>query len=89
MNSFLIHNDYLDNFEILEDEQLGKLIKHLIIYNKDLTYPVLESKAERIIFNTIMHNMDRERIKYEKKCEANRKNASKGGKAKANKLEEK
>lgn len=34
--SMLCYFDWLNSFELMSDEQIGKLIKHILIYGKSL-----------------------------------------------------
>jgi len=75
--SFLLYTDSLDILEHLSDEQSGKLFKAIRLYsqgnNPDLD-PLLT-----IAFIPIRNQIDRDIDKYNRICERNKVNGSKGG----------
>ncbi len=86
--SFLIYLDYQQQFELLTDEQAGKLIKAIIKYEK--TGETLELDGmTKMAFSFIKTQLDRDREKYQARCEKNRENAKKGGRPKKQKVNEK
>lgn len=80
-NAFLLYIDYQDQFNLLTDEQAGKLIKAIIEYEKTREIPQLEGML-KIAFSFIKKQLDRDREKYEIKCEKNKENGKKGGRPK-------
>lgn len=80
-NSFLIYLDYKEHFELLSDEQLGKLLRAIMEYEETGTVPALEG-MEKMAFSFIKAQLDRDREKYENKCEKNKLNGAKGGRPK-------
>lgn len=87
-NSFLIYLDYQEQFDLLTDEQAGKLIKAIIKYEKTAETSELDG-VTKMAFSFIKTQLDRDREKYNKKCEKNRENAKKGGRPKNQKDNEK
>lgn len=80
-NSFLIYLDYEEQFNLLTDEQVGQLMRAIIKYEKTKEIPQLDGML-KMAFSFIKTQLDRDREKYEKKCEKNRENAKKGGRPK-------
>lgn len=80
-NSFLIYLDYEEQFDLLTDEQIGQLMRAIIKYEKTKEIPQLDGML-KMAFSFIKTQLDRDREKYEKKCEKNRENAKKGGRPK-------
>ncbi len=79
--SFLIYLDYQEQFELLTDEQAGQLIKAIIKYEKTGEIVELDGMT-KMAFSFIKTQLDRDREKYQAKCEKNRENAKKGGRPK-------
>ena len=81
--SFVLYNDYEKVFEMLTDEEAGKLIKHLFAYvnNKDTE---LEDRLLKLTFEPIKLQLMRDNKKYEAICERNKNNGKKGGRPKKN-----
>jgi hypothetical protein len=79
-NSFLIYIDYQEQFELLTDEQAGKLIKAIIEYEK--TGKILELDGmTKMAFSFIKTQLDRDREKWQeekqKRSEAGKRGMSK------------
>lgn len=74
--SFVAYCEWLESFEMLEDEEAGKLIKHLLRYVNDLE-PELEDRLLKIAFQPIKQHLKRDLNKYEevkkKRAEAGKK----------------
>lgn len=81
--SFVLYNDFENVFEMLTDEEAGKLIKHLFAYvnNKDTE---LEDRLLKLTFEPIKLQLMRDNKKYEAICERNKNNGMKGGRPKKN-----
>ena len=77
-NSFLIYLDYEEQFNLLTDEQVGQLMRAIIKYEKTGVVPKLEGML-KMAFSFIKTQLDRDREKYNKRCEQNRENAKRGG----------
>lgn len=80
-NSFLMYLDYQEQFELLTDEQAGQLIKAIIKYEKSGEIPELDGML-KMAFSFIKTQLDRDREKYNKKCEKNKENGRRGGRPK-------
>jgi len=79
--SFLMYLDYEEQFNLLTDEQLGQLMRAIIKYEKTKEIPQLDAEL-KMAFSFIKTQLDRDREKYQAKCEKNRENAKKGGRPK-------
>lgn len=91
--SFILYCDTLHTFEELEDEEAGKLIKHLLRYVNDLN-PVAPDKLTKIAFEPIKQQLKRDLVKWVGKTERLANNGRLGGiksgeKRKANALKSK
>ncbi len=75
-NSFLIYHEYAEHFEMLDDAELGQLIRAIMEYEQHQTTPNLP-KHLALAFSFIKKDLDYNRGKYEERCEKNRKNAAK------------
>ena len=79
---FCAYHSYLAAIEPLDDEERGRLFTALLIYSHTGDAPELTGN-ERFVFPTMRDQIDRDLKKYQAKCERNRINGSKGGKANA------
>lgn len=82
-SSFLIYLDYEEQFNLLTDEQIGQLMRAIIKYEKTREVPQLDGVV-KMAFSFIKTQLDRDREKYEARCEKNRENAKKGGRPRKN-----
>lgn len=80
-DSFILYLDDKEIYDLLSDEDAGKLIKAIFEYMKTGEEPKLD-KSLLIVFIPIKKYLDRNKIKYEKICERNRNNGLKGGRPK-------
>ena len=86
-SSFLIYLDYEEQFNLLTDEQVGQLMRAIIKYEKTGEVPNLDGVL-KMAFSFIKTQLDRDREKYEARCEKNKKKKKRGGRPKkANGLE--
>ena len=79
--SFLMYLDYEEQFNIMTDEQIGQLMRAIIKYEKTGEVPNLDGML-KMAFSFIKTQLDRDREKYQARCEKNRENAKKGGRPK-------
>ena len=86
--SFLMYLDYEEQFNLLTNEELGQLVRAIMQYEKTRQEPELEGTL-KMAFSFIKTQLDRDREKYNKKCEKNRENAKRGGRPKKNQTENK
>lgn len=77
-NSFLIYYEYEEQLSILSDEELGQLIRAIFKYEKNNEIPKF-SGVLQIAFLFIKGNLDRDREKYDKRCETSANNGKLGG----------
>lgn len=81
--SFIAYADWIDVFDQLEDDEAGRLVKHLFRYVNDLS-PDPEDRLTKMCFISIKAALKRDLAKYEKI----RKKRSDAGKASANKRQQ-
>jgi len=76
--SFVLYRDYENVFEMLTDEEAGKLIKHIFAYvnNRDTE---LDDRYLRLAFAPIKQQIIRDQKKYEAICKRNKSNGQNGG----------
>ena len=74
--SFLLYCDYIETFEDLDDDEAGRLIKHIFRYVNDLN-PEAPDKLTKVSFNQIRLQLKRDLLKYEQIRERNAENARK------------
>ena len=72
----------LEAIEPLNDAERGRLFTACLQYSMTGIEPELHGN-ERFIFPTIQSQIDRDREKYDRKCEKNRENGTRGGQANA------
>ncbi len=80
--SFVMYLDYQQHFELLTDEQLGKLIRAIFAYESTGELPELKDAALKMCFSFVKNQLDRDREAYEARCQANRENGQQGGRPK-------
>ena len=75
--SFLLYCDLIHTVQKLNDEQAGKLFKHVLEYVNDLN-PVTEDIITDLCFEPIKQNLKRDLRKYESTCEKRSEAGKKG-----------
>lgn len=75
LDSFNVYHSYLKALEPLSDAECGRLLKACIIYSMTGEVPELRGN-ERFLFPSWQSQIDRDRAKYEAKCQRNSKSAS-------------
>lgn len=83
--SFLIHDKHHRLIGKLTREQKGDLLEALFCYHADEELPEMDIKTE-MVFEAMAIEIDADIEAYKKRCEQNRQNGSKGGKAKRDNL---
>ena len=80
-DSYIMHCDYGNHFELLTDAELGRLIRDVNNYVKNGVLPqyTKEDRVLNMAFSFMKTNIDIETEKYIKKCEKNRENGRRGG----------
>ncbi|MCR5816629.1 MAG: DUF6291 domain-containing protein [Ruminococcus sp.] len=81
-NSFVMYKDWGKHFDMLEDEEIGRLMRAVYAYVKGEQPPVIKDRAVSMLFNMMKDCFDRDGEKWAEICERNRKNALKGGRPK-------
>ena len=79
--SFLLYVDLIHTIEKLNDEQTGRLFKHILRYVNDLD-PEPQDQFTEVVFEPIKQCLKRDLIKYEGIRERNKENANKRWNAK-------
>jgi hypothetical protein len=79
--SFLLYVDLIHTMEKLNDEQTGRLFKHILRYVNDLD-PEPQDQFTEVVFEPIKQSLKRDLIKYEGIRERNKENANKRWNAK-------
>ena len=82
--SFIMYNDYIEMFSLLNMEERGRLITAIFNYVIAGSEESPLSAASRVAFVFIKNTLDRDRAAYELKCEKNAANGAKGGRPKKN-----
>lgn len=78
---FVVYGDLADTLSELSDEEAGVLFKAMMAYFTGGDEPDLPREL-RFAFIPVRQQMDRDREKYERKCEKNRENGRLGGRPK-------
>ena len=73
--SIIIHLDCYDAIKCLPDELAGVLFKSILCYGATGELPKIDDKSLLALFNMFKAQRDRDKKKYEQKCEKNRENA--------------
>lgn len=76
--TIVIYSDWIKKFEALEDDEAGRLIKHLFRYVNDLN-PVPPDRITALSFIDIENTLKRDLVKWEKRAERSRENGKLGG----------
>ena len=77
-NSFLIYHEYKEILEDLTDEEVGILFRAILDYEIEGTIPNFKGLM-KMAFKVIQGNLDRDRNKYDKRCETSAENGKLGG----------
>lgn len=85
-NSFLLYHSYAKHFKKLSDEQLGKLIRAIMQYEIDKTYPDLDDLALDMAFSFMVEQLEIDREKYQARVKASQTNGKQGGRPKGKNL---
>ncbi len=81
-NSFVLYKDYLDVFEMMDNEEFGQMMFAVYRYEVYGEEPTDLPDKAMIAFKMVKKNLVRDEAKYEKVCERNKKNGVKGGRPK-------
>ena len=77
MKSFILYTDNLSVLDQLSDVQAGILFRAIVNYHNGQKIAISEDL--KLIFFMFTKQFERDREKYDKKCERNRLNGLKGG----------
>ena len=86
--SFLMYLEYEEQLADLSDEELGQLMRAIFQYEKDGTEPKFIGLL-KMAFSFIKGNLNRDKQKYDKRCETSAINGKKGGRPSNKKPNEK
>ncbi|MDM1499080.1 DUF6291 domain-containing protein [Myroides odoratimimus] len=64
--SFVGYSDWISTFDMLSNEEAGKLIKHLLAYVNDKNPEDLEDRVLKVAFEPIKNQLKRDLKKYDK-----------------------
>ncbi len=78
-----LYASYLDSLAPFTDAERGRLLYGMLLYSQSGETPVFKGR-ERLLWPTLVSQLNRDIQKYESRCEANRSNAAKGGRPKKN-----
>ena len=87
-NSFVLYTDYLQQIELLNNEQRGVLLTAVMKYASGLEMPEMDG-ITMMAFSFIKSNMDKDNEKYERTVKARQEAGKSGGRPKANDFSEK
>lgn len=77
--SFLYYYDYIDQFKILEKEEIITILEDIINFEKYGIIPNYEDRTMQSIWTMIYKNLSEDNKKYIEKCTIAQKNGSLGG----------
>ena len=78
-NSFLLYHDQRVVFDLLSDEQAGRLIKIIFEYSEDGTVQEVNDPMLKVALPPIIAAMNRACEKYKAVVQRNKENGAKGG----------
>ena len=81
--SFVAYSDWGSIFDELDNEEAGKLVKHLFDYVRDKE-PIAVDKLTKMMFIQIQQSLKRDLVKYDKYIDKQSANGKKGGRPKKN-----
>lgn len=70
-----VYHSYLESFENLSDEEVGRLIRAALIYSSTGVQTSLLGN-ERFVFPSVRSQIDRDIDKYKERCKKNAQNAN-------------
>ena len=80
----MIHTEVLDSLESLSNEEIGRMFRLIIKWNKGEEV-IPSDSLEKFVWATIYPKLEKNKEEYLSRCEVNRVNGSKGGAPKGNK----
>lgn len=76
-HAMLIHHDFERMFDMLTDEECGKLLKAVLRYDKYGEDTFFEDRSLRLCYVRIIDCLDKNRTKYEETCRKREESAKK------------
>lgn len=73
--SFTLYHDYWNLITLLTDDELGKLLRAIFVYERERIIPQNLDDKIQLSFFMIKETLDRDRAKYESVCNRNKENA--------------
>lgn len=88
--SFVIRHENAEQFDMLTDEQLGKLFRAMYRFSESRVEPSFEDPMLKMLFSIVRGQIERDAVKYEETCRNRAESGKKGGRPrKANGFTEK
>ena len=81
-NSFIVYYELEEQTKTLTDEQLGKLLRGMFVYQKQGKMPIFNDECVQIAFEFVKTYLDINDDKYKERCRKNAENGKKGGRPK-------
>ncbi len=78
-HTFLLYHNYKAKLDKLTDAELREIINAIFDYEMTGNEPAFSTLALEMLWSFIRDNLDRDKEKYRKTCEKNKKNGEKGG----------
>lgn len=72
---FYMYHDYWTMFRLLTDDELGKLMRAIFLYETECALPVGLDEKLNLIFYMVKDALDRDKEKYTAVCNKNKENA--------------
>lgn len=80
--SFLIRHENSEQFDMLTDEQLGKLFRAMYRFSDSRVEPSFEDPMLKMLFSIVRGQIERDAAKYEETCRNRAESGKKGGRPK-------
>lgn len=87
--AIILHHDYKDIFSLLSDEESGKLLKALFLYDVDGYETIFDERELNLVFLQVKKSLDANREHYEETCRKRAESASKRWEKREEKAKEK
>lgn len=75
--SLIFYYSWLELFEDLTDDEIGKVVRAAVEYDRDGKQPEFNDRTLKTVFRKLQQDIEDNRIKYEEKCAKNRENVNK------------
>lgn len=82
--TFVFYTNWIDYIELLDPSDVKKLISIICDYVKNLKEPKKPNLSDRLLMTWmfIKNQLDKDKTKYDKRCETSKENGKKGGRPK-------